>query len=60
MRGAALFCLFQTWMVSSIMAADYSETLAKKAVYYSIATSCEDTVQDWKCGEACTKVPGVV
>ena len=59
-RGAVLFCLFQTLMVSSVMAAAYSETLAKKAVYYSIATSCENTVHHWQCGEACSKVPGVV
>ena len=59
-RGAVLFCLFQTWMVSSVMADAYSQTLAQKAVYYSTASTCENSVKNWQCGEACTKVPGVV
>ena len=59
-RGAVLFCLFQTLMVSSVMAAAYNETLAQKSVYYSFATHCENRVLHWKCGKACTEVPGVV
>jgi hypothetical protein len=59
-RGAVLFYLFQTLMVSSVMAAAYNETLAQNSVYYSFATHCEVRVQNWKCGEACSKVPGVV
>ena len=59
-RGAVLFCLFQTLMVSSVMADAYSQTLAQKAVYYGVATTCENKVLHWQCGVACTKVPGVV
>ena len=30
-------------------------------MFYSAATFCENTdIENWKCGGACTKVPGVV
>ncbi len=38
----------------------YDQNLSKRAVYYSLATFCENNdLEDWKCGKSCAAVPGV-
>jgi len=38
----------------------YNETFSQSAVYYSEAAFCEgEDLEDWKCGGACDKEPGV-
>ena len=38
----------------------YNETFSQTAVYYSSATFCvNEDLEHWKCGRACSMVPGV-
>ena len=59
MRTAALLALIS--LGSVVLADNYDQAYAQKAVYLSEAAFCESTdLEDWKCGAACNEVPGVV
>lgn len=61
MRFSYIAALTTALVSIGICQADsYDQSLAQRAVYYSLAAFCENQdLEHWKCGKSCDAVPGV-